>query len=261
MNSLYKKAIPFFVVTLFLGAWNISPKGVVAQVNSDATSSCDHGSTFLVGRTADLPHVKERIHDICNFRVNLDKVPKNVSEFDKDFISDSITENTLEIQSLQFSFDHATNEEWKGQIQMMLAMHTNDLNMAIAVAKKIGVSTKPDLTNASVYPETPDYDLGKRVENLVDEYLNPLMNTTGVDFNILSIDIIDDEHVADVQGELVAERLVKNSELKAFSKHSADTTELHLLVMGDLKHRLVDNYAPPPPDFQANYQNPRKFLP
>ncbi len=191
----------------------------------------------------------------------MSSISSNVSQFDKDFISDSITSNTLELKSLQFSLSRVTNAEWKGQIQMMIAMHTYDLNMAIAVAKKIGVSTNPDLTNASVYPESPDYDLGKRTENLVDEYLNPLMNTTGVDFNTLSLDIISDEHVPDVQSELAAERLTKNSELKAFSKHSADTTELHLLLMSDLMHRLEDNYTPPPPDFQAPYQSPRQFKP
>ncbi|HMB25389.1 MAG TPA: DUF4142 domain-containing protein, partial [Anaerolineales bacterium] len=205
--------------------------------------------------------IKKLIHDICDFRVKLSKIPKNVSELDKDFVEDSITENTLEIQSLQYALDHANNEEWKGQIRMMLAMHTSDLQQALAVAQKIGADTEPDLTHASVYPETPDYDLGKRYENLVEEYLDPLMNTTGVDFDTLSMDIIEDEHVADVQGELAAERLVKNNELRAFAKHAADVTELHLLVMGDLKHRLVDNYTPPEPEFQADYQSPRKFNP
>jgi hypothetical protein len=54
---------------------------------------------------------------------------------------------------------------------------------------------------------------------------------------------------------------VKNEELKAFAKHSADVTELHLILMGDLKHRLVDNYTPPEPEFQADYQSPRQFEP
>lgn len=35
--------------------------------------------------------------------------------------------------------------------------------------------------------------------------------------------------MADVQAELAAERLLKHEELKAFAKHSADVTELHLL--------------------------------
>jgi hypothetical protein len=299
----------------------------------------------------------------------MNQIPRNVSEFDKDFVEDSITGNTLEIQSLQIALDSATDEEWRGQIQMMIAMHTSDLQQALAVAKKIGADTTPDLTHASVYPETPDYDLGKRFENLEEEYLIPLRNAagsvtgtvtpTGIPtdtpfgtatevptetgtvvatdtataigvptdtptaisteetatgaptdtptaisteetatgtpfetptglptetgtvfptdtptavgtppagntfsmFDTVSLDIIEDEHVADVQAELAAERLVRNNELQAFAKHSADVTELHLLLMGDLKHRAVDNYTPPPPEFQADYQNPRKFQP
>jgi hypothetical protein len=146
MYRLFLKPVFLLVIALILGAWTILPvsNAAVAQPDSDATASCDHGSTFLVGRSADLPHIKQRIHDLCSFRVKLDKVPKNVSEFDKDFIEDSITGNTLEIQSLQYSLDHASNPEWKGQIQMMLAMHTSDLQQSTAVAKKIGVSTKPD---------------------------------------------------------------------------------------------------------------------
>jgi hypothetical protein len=86
-------------------------------------------------------------------------------------------------------------------------------------------------------------------------------DNTASDFDIRSLNIIEDEHVADVQAELAAERLVKNEELKAFAKHSADVTELHLILMGDLKHRLVDNYTPPEPEFQADYQSPRQFEP
>lgn len=328
------------VVALILGAWTIpSTKNTgVAQPNQDQTSVCDHASTELVGRSAELPRIKGLIHDLCDFRVRMNQIPKNVSEFDKDFIEDSITGNTLELQSLQYSLDRVTNEEWRGQIRMMITMHTADLNMAIAVAKKIGADTTPDLTHASVYPETPDYDLGKRFENLVEEYLDPLMSagggvptavpsmtatsmptetatgvpsetatgvptetatgvpsetatsvptntatlvptdtatavasetpvvvptgtSTGTSFDIVSLDIIEDEHVADVQAELAAERLVKNDELRAFAKHSADVTELHIILMGDLKHRLVDNYTPPEPEFQADYQSPRRFQP
>ena len=65
----------------------------------------------------------------------------------------------------------------------------------------------------------------------------------------------------DIQSELVAQRLVKNDELRAFAKHAADVTELHLLLMSDLKHRLMDNYTPPEPKFQEDYQGPRRFEP
>jgi len=78
---------------------------------------------------------------------------------------------------------------------------------------------------------------------------------------MLSLHIIEEEHVMDVQSELVAQRLVENDELRAFAKHAADVTELHLLLMSDLKHRLFDNYTPPEPEFQKPYQGPRRFEP
>lgn len=358
-------SIWLLVVALIAGAWSIpsARNSAIEQSELDANSSCDHASTELVGRSADLPNIKGLIHDICDFHVKLDQVPRNVSDFDKAFVEDSITSNTLELQSLKIALASSANEEWHGQIQMMIDMHTSDLQMAIALARKIGADTKPDLTHASVYPETPDYDLGKRFENLTEEYLDPLKNAAGgvigtptpvptdtptgvatetpttvgiptdtptvvpfgtatmvptdtptgiltdtptaiaadtatgvptdtptivptetatglpmdtptavstgtpggggtaTSFDIVSLNIIEDEHVADVQAELAAERLVRNDELRAFAKHSADVTELHLLLMGDLKHRLVDNYTPPSPEFQADYQNPRKLQP
>src|SRR4051794_37082362 len=179
---MQKKVYPILllVMVLGLGIWTASPaKYAAAQSANDATSPCDHASTELVGSSAELPRIKETIHDICEFRVNMDKVPKGVSEFDKDFVEDSITSNTLELQSLHYALDRVTNEEWRGQIRMMIDMHTSDLQMALAVAKKIGADTEPDLTHASVYPETPDYDLGKRYENLVEKFLNPLMSNGG----------------------------------------------------------------------------------
>ena len=412
-------SIWLLVVALIAGAWSIpSPRSAaIAQPKLDATSPCNHATTQLVGRSADLPHVKNLIQDICDFHMRMDQIPSNVSEFDKDFIEDSITSNTLELQSLQIALSGATNEEWRGQIQMMIIMHTADLQQALAVAKKIGADTTPNLKHASVYPETPDYDLGKRFENLEEKYLVPLRAavpggptstptgvptgvptdtvtatgiptdtatatgvptdtatatslptdtatmtmtatgtvtsvptdtatsiptdtatntptdtatttatetatstatdtatmtatetttstptdtatltlgevatgvpsdtatgaptgvptdtatatsvpttgpTVGSAFDILSLDILEDEHTADVQSELAAERLTKNDEIKAFAKHSADVTELHILLMSDLKHRMVDNFTPPPPEMQADYQSPRRFEP
>jgi hypothetical protein len=299
------------VVVLSLGLWTASPaKNAAAQPAVRDTPPCREAADQLVGRSAELPRIDNLIRELCDFNVRLKDVPSNVSEFDKDFVEDSITGNTLELQSLLFAVDRVTNEEWRSQIRMMIIMHTSDLQMALQVAEKIGADTDPDLTHASVYPETPDYDLGKRFENLVEEYLDPLMagapeapggtptevptqppteaptepptatevptepptateaptmvspgDNTASDFDIRSLNIIEDEHVADVQAELAAERLVKNEELKAFAKHSADVTELHLILMGDLKHRLVDNYTPPEPEFQADYQSPRQFEP
>jgi hypothetical protein len=346
-------SVMLLVVALITGAWALPApqRALTAQTRADNDNKGCYKTAVqeLVGRSADLT-IKSRINDICDFQVRLDEIPSNVSEYDKDFIEDSITGNTLELQSLQIALAGATNEEWKGQIRMMISMHTADLKTAIAVAKKIGADTTPNLTHASVYPESPDYDLGMRYENLVEQYIDPLNAalpgglitptvmptdtgtampsetasamatgtampsetasamatdtampsetttamatdtampsetatamatdtpmvtetataiptegpTIGSAFDVRSLNVLEDEHTSDVQSELAAERLTKNDEIKAFAKHSADVTELHLLFMGDLKHRMVDNYTPPPPDTDAQYQSPRRFEP
>jgi len=78
---------------------------------------------------------------------------------------------------------------------------------------------------------------------------------------MVSLHIIEEEHVMSVETALAAERLVQNDEIRAFAKHAADAAQLHLLLMSDLKHRLFDLYTPPTPDFQRDYQAPRLFLP
>ena len=406
-------SISLLIIALLASAWSAMPsaqKSISVQPKLDQDSPCARADTMLVGRSADLA-IKHRINDLCDFKIRMDQIPSNVSDFDREFIKDSITSNTLEIQSIQIALKGATNEEWRGQLQMMLLMHTSDLQQAIAVAKKIGVDTTPDLTHASVYPQTPDYDLGIREENLVEKYLDPLTAalpgggtvtptgvptdtgtvtavpsetatatstgivtampsvtatsmatetgtatttsvptdtatsamtsvptdtetmtstptdtatmpstttetatatstgtvtvmpsetmttvasetatavaaetmtavssetptpmmtetatvtatsgpTVGTAFDILSLNILEDEHTSDIQSELAAERLVVNVELKAFAKHLADVTELHILFMNDLKHRMVDNYTPLPPELQADYQSPRRL--
>ena len=388
------------VVVLSISMWVAAPaQNAIAQSNQDQTTPCDHASTELVGPSADLPKVKGLIHDICNFNLRTNQVPRNVSKLDKQFVEAAIASNQLEIQSLQYAIDNTTNEEWKGLLSAMLTMHTADLQMAMEVAKKIGANTKPDLTNARVFPETPDYDLGIRRVNLEAEFLEPLMSAgnpggstptsvpteptnsptlspptatgtglftntpvstptgtatlvppsstpigmpsntpgaaltgtltvvppsstpigmpsntpggtltgtaavasptgtstavasntpvptltgtstaavptnTGVattpapgtgafsTFDALSLSIIYDEHVMDVETALAAERLVKNNELQAFAKHSADMAQLHILLMKQLKYRLIHNITLPAPDFERDYQSPRKMAP
>jgi hypothetical protein len=78
---------------------------------------------------------------------------------------------------------------------------------------------------------------------------------------MVALHIIEEEHVMSVQVALTAQRLVRNDEIRAFAKHTADAVELHLLLLSDLKHRLFDGYTPPAPDFQRQYQNPRRFEP
>jgi hypothetical protein len=370
-------SLGLLALALIVGAWSMPiPKAVQPKRGQDEPTPCGQLSSLLIGSLAQNP-VASGAYEICEFNVHVKQIPNKVSEYDKDFIEESITSNTLEIQSLQIALGSATNDEWRGLIQLMIAQHTADLQQSIAVAKKIGAETTPNLKHASVYPGTPDYDLGMRYENLVKQYIDPLqaaaqggptetpsgsptavpsdtstatgvpadtatappsdtpaVTTTGIPtdtatalssdtptftatalpadtatalpsdtpavtatglptdtstalpsetaiatgaaavtsvpttgstswsaFDTRSLNIIEDEHTADVQSELAAERLTRNPEIQAFAKHAADLTEMHLLLMGDLKHRMIDNYAPPPPDLQADYQEPRRLEP
>jgi hypothetical protein len=382
------------LVTVFaLGIWAVSPAMyVAAQPARQQTTACEQAATQLVGRLAELPRIIELINETCDFRVRLNWIPADVSEFDRLFIESVIAANMLELQSLEIALQGATDEEWRGLINMMIIMHTSDIEMALAVAEKIGAQTEPDLTNFNVYPETPDYDLSIRTINLVERFLNPLtslqpgtptaipsvtvtdlptdigtITATGLptdtptgapidtptgtptafqidtatatgtgtptdtatttvtvtetatahstdtatetatdtpaalptdtatdtpagtattdltgtatgtltmtpigttpgpggaaDFDLLAIDILEDEHVMSIETALVAQRLAENDEIRAFAKHSADVAQLHLILMHDLKYRLAYNITLPTPSFEASYQSPRRFSP
>lgn len=180
---MHKKAnlILVLVILLALGAGAVSPaKTSAAQLHQDDTSSCDHASTFLVGRLAELPRVRGLIHDLCDFRVQMDQVDRNnTSRFDRRFIEHAIAGNMIEIQTLEYTLERVSEPELRGLIQMMIAMHEADLQMALEVAKEIGADRTPDLTNMRVYPKTPEYDLGIRRINLVARFIDPLMTVGG----------------------------------------------------------------------------------
>ncbi len=252
MHKQIRKVLPvvFLVLALALGAWTANP----AVLNSGVKpTSSTHWQ--------DIPGVQDRIQAISTFQVNLSAVSSsNVSTFDKQFIEESLTSNTLELESMKYAVDKVQNPDVRSLIEMMISMHTKDLETTTALAKQLGVSTSVDLTNASVYPETPDYDLGMRTENLVEEYLTPLKTVDTVPFDELALDILSQEHQSDVQTELTAERLVQNDEIRAFAKHSADVTELHRLLINFVNDAMTLKYATPP-DFQAPYQDPRSFVP
>lgn len=89
----------------------------------------------------------------------------------------------------------------------------------------------------------------------------PTTPPTIADFNVFSMDIIEDEHVMIVETALAAERLVRNQELRAFAKHSADMAELHLLLIKHLKYQVAYNLMLPPPRFEEEYQSPRRLEP
>ena len=391
-----KKAylILFLIVALVLSAWTVSPalSSSTRFRPEQNTSDCQSGAAALTGYLATIPGVTDQVQQICDFNLRMNDLDPQLADLDSQFIEQVIVSNTLEIQSLQYALERVQNEEWRGLIQMMIAMHTHDLEMALAVAQKYNLNTSPDLTNVLVYPGTPNYDLGMRNVDLMAQYLNPLMSagasvptvtatpvatltgtttvvptldtttlsvtstvdltgtateiptldtatptasptetmtetftpvptdtstmtpsptstidltgtttviptldtttpsvTSTVDltgtatevptldtttptitptipgspanFDMVSLHIIEEEHVMHVETALAAERLVQNDEIRAFAKHTADVAQLHLLLMSDLLHRLFDFYTPPTPDFQRDYQAPRQFLP
>jgi uncharacterized protein (DUF305 family) len=83
----------------------------------------------------------------------------------------------------------------------------------------------------------------------------------GVNFDLLAIDIITDEHAMSIETALVAQRLVENDEIRAFAKHAADMAHFHMMLMDDLQYRLVHNITLPLPRFHEDYQSPRRLEP
>lgn len=83
----------------------------------------------------------------------------------------------------------------------------------------------------------------------------------GVNFDLLAMDIIEDEHVMSIETALVAQRLVQNDEVRAFAKHAADVAYFHVMLMDDLRYRLVHGIPLAPPTFREEYQSPRRFAP
>jgi hypothetical protein len=75
------------------------------------------------------------------------------------------------------------------------------------------------------------------------------------------MEIIEDEHAMSIETALVAQRLVRTHEVRAFAKHAADVAHLHKMLMDDLKYRLAYGVTLPPPRFHEDYQSPRRFEP
>ncbi|HSL44638.1 MAG TPA: hypothetical protein VK897_14475 [Anaerolineales bacterium] len=372
------------VIALVLGVWTASPALSSAAQFAPAQNSdeCRQSADQLTGALAEIPQVDNRIRQICDFNVRLDQLNENISESDRMFVEHAIIGNMLEIQSLEYALQRVTNPEYRGLIEVMIAMHTHDLDAALSVAERLDIDTEFDLTEVHVYPQTPEFDLGIRRVNLEAKFLDPLMMaggggpigtptvvptdgtgtlipTTGTatlvpttdgtgtvtlvptidatgtptviptdgtttvtasstlvatdtatlvptstatdtatalptltatdtataiptvdtgtattvpptlppgggvspNFDMVSVHIIEDMHVMHVSTGLAAQRLVQNDEIRAMAKHATDVAGLHLLLLHDLKHRLFDNYTPPTPEIQKEYQSPRRFEP
>lgn len=275
MFKFPRKAIPgiFVILAMLLGAWTVPFKASKSEDTENhknipdsimAQDMVSKQSNLKLNMKLDkLSDVQQRIDEIYNFRMDFSAVSSsNVSDMDKEFVQDSITSNSLELWTMQYAVKRVKNQELRNLIEVMITMHSKDLQDAITLAGQLGVDTKADFVNASVYPETPDYDLGVRMENLKSDYLDHLVERAGVSFDEVALDILDQEHASDVQSELTAERLVKNDAMRAFTKHSADVTELHMKLLDNLHARLSDKFdEPPSTDFQSNYQAPNMFTP
>lgn len=97
-------------------------------------------------------------------------------------------------------------------------------------------SVNVDLSHSSVFPNTGDYDLGVRVEDMNAKYLARLQafSGTGKAFDQAALDILMEIHGEDIQGEVVAQTLIHNVAMKNFAANSAEVTALHITLMDAL---------------------------
>jgi hypothetical protein len=368
------------VVALALSSWTITTAmGASAPSKPDQnTNHCNSATNNLVGNLAALPKVIYRVRLMCNFDVRMGELNK-VSDLDRRFITASIASNMLEIQTLNYALGQAQNEEWRGLIQMMIIQHTEDLNMAMKIAKKIGANTSPDLTNMRVLPWHPGLrsghpqggsggkvpqpfnecrrdthyshrnwhphrmtgtatgiatidtttpsatptlgvtsttsatvspgtttpsatsslgvtstasmtpgantmtpsvtstvaltgtasavptNMGSATPSAVPTFVTPIPTIPGganANFDLVSLMLIEDEHVMIIETALAAERLVQNDEIRAYARHAADMAQLHLLLINDIQQRMLRFMLTPPPlDFQREPLGPRRFGP
>lgn len=278
MFKLTRKALPmlFAALMLILGAWNsgpgtptVTPSAGQAGGGQSGSSASQSGSAVmpvkLSGQLGKIPGIQERVQAISSFQMNLDAVSTtNVSEFDKQFVEDSLTSNTLELMTMEYVRGRVKNSELRSLVDMMIVMHSKDQETIKALATKLGVDMTVDLTKASVYPGTPAYDLGQRTENLQEKFLTPLKEVRGVPFDLVAVRVLEEEHSDDVQAELTARGVMQNTEMLAFSQHAADVTALHMMLLDDLHDRLSLGHAQKP-DFQEQYvmpsaQNPQSIF-
>src|SRR5687768_16489062 len=137
---MQKKAylILFLVIALVLSVWTVSPAlSSAARLRPEQnTSECQSGADALTGYLASIPGVTDQVQQICEFNIRINDLDPQLADLDSQFIQQAIVSNMLEIQSLQYTLERAQNEEWRGLIELMIAMHTHDLEMALAVAER-----------------------------------------------------------------------------------------------------------------------------
>lgn len=276
MLKVSRKALPgvVLILAMFLGAWT-APRASQQQQGSSQDESSHpglpskadaklfvlaegSGPAKLSGVLAKNQDAQEKVQALLSYKMDFSKA-SNDSEFDKQFVEDSLTSNSLEIWTMVFALPRVKDANLRNLIQVMLVQHTQDQKTALQLASKFGIDTSVDFTKASVYPETPDWDLGKRTEDLRSDYMDPLVEGAKISFDDRAQSILEQEHTSDVQSELTAERTIVNPELKAFAKHSADVTELHLQLL-DVVHAAMQQYdETPSTDMMSQYMSPRDY--
>lgn len=271
MMRILKKSLPGLMVVLvmLLGAWTVPAnpaKGEDGEKHPDLPKQVeasqlisDQGTLNLNDNlTSAVKNAQDRVNQINSYQVDFSKVSSD-SDFDKQFVEEALTSNSLELWTMEWAYPQIKDENLRNLVQVMLVMHSTDQKTIIQLAQQLGVSTTADFENASVYPQTPDWDLGMRTEDLRMDYLDHLVEPNKQTVDERALDILDSEHTSDVQSELTAERVVVNPELKAFAKHSADVTELHLQLLDVVKAYMQKYDEPPSTDLSASYMSPREF--
>jgi hypothetical protein len=184
--------------------------------------------------------VQQKIQEISSFKPNVKALSPSNGKVEKMFIDDALTTNTEELAVMQYAVTRVQNGNLKALIQFMIDQHSEDQPVLQQLQLKLNKKNGADTTNASVFPNTGDYLLGIRTENLDAKYLNRLQSAgTGAAFDRAALDILLSLHHEDIQSEVAAVNMIKSKAMKAFAVNSTKTTQLHISLMEALEDQLV----------------------
>lgn len=257
----------FIILALLLGAWSSVP-GVFAQAPQQAgtpgvgtlvpSGTSQPGTvsiSTLTGAPAQVPGLQAAFQKVSAFKLQVNKV-KGTNKYDRMFAQDALVTNTEELAVLNYAVSRVTNPDLKNLVQFMIDQHSQDQTQVTQLNQRLNKKSSVDLTNASVFPGTADYDLGIRTENLNALYLDRLTSfsgssatatpgvSSGSNFDLVALDILLQLHHADLQSEIAAQRLVRSSQMKAFARNGAAMTQMHIKLMEALQDQLFVGIQP-----------------
>lgn len=239
MIRLSRKALPglFVILALVLGAWTVAPQGSNPPGGGSGSGS---GSQTMPKSASDflakIPGATQEMQRISSFKMNSKGISaKSVAKQDTEFLQDAFVSNKLELFTMQETVNKVQDQNLKSLIQMMIVMHTQDQKTIDSTMAQLSEKSNESYKSASVYPNTPDYNLGYRVENLQEEYLSKINSAPKAKFDEVVLSVLLDEHTPDVQSEITAEYSVKDASLSAFAKHSAEVTEFHIKLLSHVE--------------------------